>query len=309
MTTAYPLSTWRDSFGRYGLTATAVVAVAWAWGGVEVDLEKLVTGVPRMGDFLHRMVPPDLSIARTVFAATIETLQIAIVGTALGTAASLVLGPLAAANLTPSYVHRPLKTLLGILRGIPVILLALFFVASVGLGPFPGVLALAPRQFVDAFVGEVGQAGLRDDAGGDGAVGLGEMPEQARHFRRPAEPAVEHVLEHGRAFDQVELLEHEADAPPVIAPARCGASRLDAEHADVALARAHEAVHQPEQRRLAGAARADDGDALAAVDAELGDRKQETRLRRVTNGDAVEADRGGHFLPASLLPGSLLISP
>jgi phosphonate transport system permease protein len=141
--TVYPLSTWRDSFGRYGLTATAVVAVAWAWGGVEFDLEKLVSGVPRMGEFLSRMAPPDLTIARTVLAATLETLQIAIVGTALGAAASLVLGPLAAANLTPRWVHRPIKTLLGVLRGIPVILLALFFVASVGLGPFPGVLALA----------------------------------------------------------------------------------------------------------------------------------------------------------------------
>jgi phosphonate transport system permease protein len=143
LATTHPLPTWRSSLGRYGLAAAAVVAVAWAWSGVEFDLAKLLGGLPRMADFLARMAPPDLSIARTVLASTVETLQIAIVGTALGAAASLVLGPLAAANLTPRWVHQPVKLLLGVMRGIPVILLALFFVASVGLGPFPGTLALA----------------------------------------------------------------------------------------------------------------------------------------------------------------------
>lgn len=143
MATTYPLPTWRDSLGRSAAVVAVIAVIAWAWGGSEIDLGKLVDGLPRMAEFLARMAPPDLSIAETVFAATVETLQIAIVGTALGAAASLVLGPLAATNLTPGWVHRPVKWFLGILRGIPVILLALFFVASVGLGPFPGVLALA----------------------------------------------------------------------------------------------------------------------------------------------------------------------
>jgi ABC-type phosphate/phosphonate transport system permease subunit len=35
------------------------------------------------------------------------------------------------------------KWLLGVIRAVPLILLALLFVSAVGLGPFPGVLAVA----------------------------------------------------------------------------------------------------------------------------------------------------------------------
>lgn len=136
-------STWRDTLLRSGALLAAVALIAWAWSGTEFDPGRLVAGLPRMADFLGRMVPPDTTIARTVMVATVETAQIAFLGTVLGAAASLVLGLLAAANLTPRWVHQPVKWLLGILRGIPVILLALLFVSSVGLGPFPGVLAVA----------------------------------------------------------------------------------------------------------------------------------------------------------------------
>lgn len=96
-----------------------------------------------MAAFMAHMVPPDMSIANIVILSTLETVQIALLGTVLGAMASLVLGVMAAANLTPPWIHQPVKLLLGILRGIPVILLALLFVSSVGLGPFPGVLAVA----------------------------------------------------------------------------------------------------------------------------------------------------------------------
>ncbi len=141
--TSYPTTTWRDGLARAGGLLALVALIAWAWSGTEFDLAKLAAGLPRMAAFFARMVPPDMTIAGTVFVATVETFQIALLGTALGTVASLVLGLAAASNLTPAWLHRPVKALLGILRGVPVILLALLFVSSVGLGPFPGVLAVA----------------------------------------------------------------------------------------------------------------------------------------------------------------------
>ena len=143
MTTTYPTTTWREGLARAGGLMAVVALIAWAWAGTEFDLARLADGLPRMAAFFDRMVPPDVTIARTVFDATVETLQIALLGTALGAAASLALGLAAASNLTPVWVHRPVKAVLGILRGVPVILLALLFVSSVGLGPFPGVLAVA----------------------------------------------------------------------------------------------------------------------------------------------------------------------
>ena len=120
-----------------------VVLIAWAWTGTDFHLKKLITGLPRMVDFFSRMVPPDMTVTRTVLVSTMETVQIALFGTALSAIASFILGLLAAMNLTPRLIHQPIKWLLGVLRSIPMILLALLFVSTVGLGPFPGVLAVA----------------------------------------------------------------------------------------------------------------------------------------------------------------------
>ena len=89
------------------------------------------------------MAPPDLTIAGVVFRAMLETVQIALLGTALGAVLAVGFGLLAAANLTPAWVHQPVKWLLGAIRGVPVILLALMFVSAYGLGPLPGVAAIA----------------------------------------------------------------------------------------------------------------------------------------------------------------------
>lgn len=119
-----------------------VALIAWAWRGSDFALGKLIVGLPRMAEFFGRMVPPDLEVATTVLQATAETIQIALLGTVLSAVASFFLGVLAATNLTPPWVHQPVRWLLSILRAIPMILLALVFVSTVGLGPFPGVLAV-----------------------------------------------------------------------------------------------------------------------------------------------------------------------
>ena len=74
-----------------------------------------------------------------------EALRVA--GEILGTfgcfVASLLLGPLAAERLTPAWVHRPVRLLLAVVRAIPLILVAMLMVGAVGLGPLPGILAVA----------------------------------------------------------------------------------------------------------------------------------------------------------------------
>ncbi len=115
----------------------------WSAKGADFETSKLIEGLPRMGEFFSRMVPPDMSVAQTVLKSTVETIQIALFGTFLSAIMSFAAGILAAENITPRYINRPVKWMLAMLRGIPVILLALLFVSTVGLGPFPGVLAIA----------------------------------------------------------------------------------------------------------------------------------------------------------------------
>ena len=101
MTRDAPLATWRNSLGRAAALLGIVLAVAWAWAGTGFDPAKLGIGLPRLGEFLARMAPPDLAIAGVVFRAMLETVQIALLGTVLGAALAIGFGLLAAANLTP----------------------------------------------------------------------------------------------------------------------------------------------------------------------------------------------------------------
>lgn len=139
----YPRPSWSQSLLRAGVILVLVVLIAWAWSGSDFSIGRLLAGLPNMADFVGRMFPPDIAVATTVLGAANQTLQMALFGTFLSVVASAFLGPLAADNLTPPWVYKSTKWFLSGLRAIPVILLALLFVATVGLGPFPGVLAIA----------------------------------------------------------------------------------------------------------------------------------------------------------------------
>jgi len=97
-----------------------------------------------MLDFVKRMFPPDISNLGRFLLKAVETLQMAIVGSTLGALIALPLSFLAARNIMPNkFVYHTIRTFFDICRGINEIVWGLIFVSMVGLGPFPGVLALA----------------------------------------------------------------------------------------------------------------------------------------------------------------------
>src|ERR1700691_1638748 len=64
--------------------------------------QDLITGAYGMADIIHRAMPPDFSAVSKVWWPTLETVDIAIFGTAGGIVMALPLAILAAANVTPS---------------------------------------------------------------------------------------------------------------------------------------------------------------------------------------------------------------
>ena len=111
---------------------------------VEFSFEKLLHGAPFMADFLHRMFPPNWSILPKVLRETLLTMELAWISTVLATILSLPVGFLAAKNVFELPLLRKITIfILNADRAIDSLILALFFVSAVGLGPFPGVLALA----------------------------------------------------------------------------------------------------------------------------------------------------------------------
>lgn len=73
-----------------------------------------------------------------------ETVQIAIVATILGTIAGFFVSLLASKNLCPiKWLHWVTRRVLEIIRTLPDLILALILVAAFGIGPLPGVIAIA----------------------------------------------------------------------------------------------------------------------------------------------------------------------
>lgn len=126
-----------------GFIAVGVVTY-WCGMAVEFSWTKLHEGLPYMQDFLSRMFPPDVTILNRVFTDTLLTIQLAWVSTVIAAVFSVPVGFMAASNIFESaWLRRTTIFILNADRAIDSLILALFFVSAVGLGPFPGTLALA----------------------------------------------------------------------------------------------------------------------------------------------------------------------
>ena len=128
--------------GRWAAWAVILAAIVWSAVATEVSVRRMVEGLPFMWDFLRRMVPPDLSVLGNALRGAVETIQIAVVGTAVAAVLALPVGFAAARNAVPPWLFYGARSLLNAFRAVDTLVYALFFVAAVGLGPFPGVLAV-----------------------------------------------------------------------------------------------------------------------------------------------------------------------
>jgi phosphonate transport system permease protein len=141
-------------------TVLAVLVIlgltGWSVAGTKFDLIELLTSSGPIERFVSGMFPPDLSAVtlRTTAIGIIETFQMSFLGALIGAIVAFPLAALAtgeAARIGASRGERLLKLIpyhvsrlvLNVFRSVPDILWALVFVVALGLGPFPGTLALA----------------------------------------------------------------------------------------------------------------------------------------------------------------------
>lgn len=123
------------------ITAVCVLAL-WITGFF--DATRFIEGAPAIAQLASEMVPPDFTRWQHWLKPLVDTAAMSIAGTALAVVVSLPLAFLAAPNTAPSWaVSRVVRTLLAGMRSVPEIILGILFVAAVGFGALPGVLALA----------------------------------------------------------------------------------------------------------------------------------------------------------------------
>jgi len=127
----------------YGYLFVALVIAGFV--AVDINFFKFFTSFADIVAFTLRMVPPDFVTAGPqIIEGMVETLAIAAVATVLGSLLSIPLGFLAAVNVSVNrIVYSFTRVLLVIIRGIPELILAIIFVAAIGLGPVAGIFALS----------------------------------------------------------------------------------------------------------------------------------------------------------------------
>lgn len=140
-----------------GVLAALTLLSAWV---AQVDLPRLLTHIGRFFGYFDRLLTLEGGDAAGQRVWTdpgewfwglhhwlpllADTVLMAAVGTLLGTAAGTALGFASADNMVRNpWLRHMAKRLLEFCRTVPEIVFALIFVLAFGLGPFPGVLAIA----------------------------------------------------------------------------------------------------------------------------------------------------------------------
>ena len=137
--TAFPPD-WRARIGWLALAAYVVYASSI----LEVTWERFQIGLAQGVRFIGRMFPPDTAPDKMalLMRGLYESLEIAIIASALGIVLSLPIGLLAARNLMPGWITWPTRMFIALCRSFHQVIVAIVFVKAVGFGALAGILAL-----------------------------------------------------------------------------------------------------------------------------------------------------------------------
>lgn len=142
--------------GRISLTSTgfkvkmlliiAVVVTLYILAVIATDSNpiRVIEGFEHIWNFVKDdLFPPNLDYFTRVWEPLLETWNIAIFGTTFGALLALPVSFLAAGNITTNkYLYRIFRFIFNIIRTVPEVILAVLFVALVGIGDVSGILAL-----------------------------------------------------------------------------------------------------------------------------------------------------------------------
>lgn len=137
----------RQRILRYVAGLVAIVAVVVSWTLLNVNYNFLATAPRELADLIARMYPPDAAYTGEILGPLIETIHIAVLGTALAVIVSVPVAMLGAENTTPNRITYGIgKFIISASRSVNVIIWALIFVIVLGPGALAGVLAVGVRS-------------------------------------------------------------------------------------------------------------------------------------------------------------------
>jgi phosphonate transport system permease protein len=141
------------SGSRLGGAALALYAL-YAASALGFTPERFWAGLGHGRAFLARLFPPDFASRwGDIQHDMLESLEIAVLASAVGIVASLPLGLLAARNLMPASVTWPVRLVISLSRSFHPVIVGILFVKAIGFGPLAGVLTLSVASI--GFIGKL----------------------------------------------------------------------------------------------------------------------------------------------------------
>ena len=136
---------------RIALWALTIGLFLWCLYDFNITPQRIWTGLGRLGGVLSFMFPPHVWTSWREFQPILdglgETLAIAFLGTVLGAVVAFPLSFLGAKNINRlNFLRLGVRRGYDIIRAFETLILALIFIRAFGLGPLPGILAIAVSE-------------------------------------------------------------------------------------------------------------------------------------------------------------------
>ncbi|WP_145106903.1 phosphonate ABC transporter, permease protein PhnE [Cereibacter sediminicola] len=129
---------------RIALQFAALVWLVLALSSVEVNWTRIAEGGERGLRFVQGFLAPDFTSRwRNISQGLVESLTMTLTSTVVGVAISVPIGLGAARNLAPRWLYTICRGIIAASRALQEIIVAIFFVAMFGFGPFAGFLTLS----------------------------------------------------------------------------------------------------------------------------------------------------------------------
>jgi len=115
-----------------------------AIGSVEVNWMRVWEGLERGQRFVAGFLVPDFTSRWTdISIGLVESLTMTLTATVVGIIISVPIGIGAATNMAPTWLYLLCRSIIAVSRSLQEIIIAIFFVAMFGFGPFAGFLTLS----------------------------------------------------------------------------------------------------------------------------------------------------------------------
>ena len=145
---AFPPNWWKRAgwllLAAYIVYACSLLDFTWA---------RFMVGLDNGARFIGRMLPPNFSRWEILLKGLTESIEIAVLASALGILVSLPIGLAAARNLMPLWVTWPARMLIALCRSFHPVIVAIVFVKALGFGALSGIAALTVASI--GFVGKL----------------------------------------------------------------------------------------------------------------------------------------------------------